>query len=311
MSKFRKIINSIYYLLILMLLSAIYIFVFKYVLADERIIFIDTYKLLQTIPLLLGILSFIVFMATVVKLILILFKKSDERELVLFEDNGTISVSDMSIEKNVINTLEKFDEIAENTVRASIKKKGDKTIVKVDVKCGINEELCIEKGYFDIEKIESIENANSTENIDKTESVEVIENVDIVENADNTENVDNIKKIESNESEENKSEENKLDDKEEFSKEIAEARSVLVDDESEDNENIDAELHKYADINDFYKNVQKDIRDSLENFFEGRINEINVKFYNAKINEKVESGIRSEKEKSVKKSRKRKKKRVN
>ncbi|MEG0249638.1 MAG: alkaline shock response membrane anchor protein AmaP [Peptostreptococcus sp.] len=151
MSRFKKLVNIIYYLMIIVI-------VVPFLLSINNISwFVETklqqYLLDDRVRLGFTIVGAIVLIVLSIKIIVTIFKKIDERYLVLFEEGGKVSISDTVIEKTVINTLKEFEEVIEYTVKVKIKNKDkENSKVKVSVKCGLDEAVCKAKGYHDVDK---------------------------------------------------------------------------------------------------------------------------------------------------------------
>lgn len=134
MSRFKKVIITIYSLYIVLVL-AISFFLVK---PNE-----STYKYLDslnrdTVLILIGIAIFLIFIRWLVSM----FQKSDEDYLVLGDNDGNIMLSTRAIEKTVLKCLDKFENVVEKSVKVKIKsKQGQEPCVDIVAKCGVKDEI--------------------------------------------------------------------------------------------------------------------------------------------------------------------------
>ncbi len=238
MSRFKKLINIIYYLISIILLLALLLMLNSKSYLAHRIL--DVIASNEIFIMALGVLGAIVLLVLLLKLIGSILQKTDEKYLYLFEDDGDVCISDTAIEKTVKNALREFEEVIEYTVKIKIKNKeedskvrveddGDvcisdtaieKTVknalrefeevieytvkikiknkeedskVRVKIKCGLDENICKAKGYYDyIMDNEKLKNSTETEKVvnlvenpvDKKTEVEISNSNKPVENID-------------------------------------------------------------------------------------------------------------------------------
>ena len=351
MSRFKKLLNIAYYLIVV-------IFVITFLLSVNKVSwFVDmdlqSYLLDDRVKLGITVIGSIILVVLSVKIIVTIFKKNDDRYLILFEEGGNISISDTVIEKTVINTLKEFEEVIECTAKVKIKNKnnGDSK-VKLNIKCGLDEAVCRAKGYYDFDE----KSENSNENIskstkkskksiskeDKKENSELLSEVKKVEKEDNielagevkevgkdnnTELASEVKEVEKEDKTELASEvkEVEKEDKTELASEIKEAREVISEDKKDSEilglENKKVELSESnkkrissMGIDDLCNTIQVRIHNSLEDFLAQKVDKVNIKFYDVEVKEKkidLENSKQNNKVGLAKDNKKNKNKRVN
>ena len=336
MSRFKKLLNIVYYLIIV-------IFVITFLLSVNKVSwFVDmdlqSYLLDDRVKLGITVIGSIILVVLSVKIIVTIFKKNDDRYLILFEEGGNISISDTVIEKTVINTLKEFEEVIECTAKVKIKNKnsGDSK-VKLNIKCGLDEAVCRAKGYYDFDE----KSENSNENIskstkkskksiskeDKKENSELLSEVKKVEKEDNIELAGEVKEVGKDNNTELASEvkEVEKEDKTELASEIKEAREVISEDKKDSEilglENKKVELSESnkkrissMGIDDLCNTIQVRIHNSLEDFLAQKVDKVNIKFYDVEVKEKkidFENSKQNNKVGLAKDNKKNKNKRVN
>lgn len=308
MSRFKKLLNIVYYLVVV-------IFVITFLLSVNKVSwFVDmdlqSYLLDDRVKLGITVIGSIILVVLSVKIIVTIFKKNDDRYLILFEEGGNISISDTVIEKTVINTLKEFEEVIECTAKVKIKNKnsGDSK-VKLNIKCGLDEAVCRAKGYYDFDE----KSENSNENIskstkkskksiskeDKKDNTELASEVKEVGKEDNIELASEVKEIGKDDNTELASEvkEVEKEDKKELASEIKEAREVISEDKKDSEilglENKKVELSESnkkrissTGIDDLCNTIQVRIHNSLEDFLSQKVDKVNIKFYDVEVKEK-------------------------
>lgn len=279
MSRFKKLLNIVYYLIVV-------IFVITFLLSVNKVSwFVDmdlqSYLLDDRVKLGITVIGSIILVILSVKIIVTIFKKNDDRYLILFEKGGNISISDTVIEKTVINTLKEFEEVIECTAKVKIKNKnsGDSK-VKLNIKCGLDEAVCRAKGYYDFDE----KSENSNENISKSTKKSKKSISKEVGKDNNTELASEVKKVEK-------------EDKTELASEIKEAREVISEDKKDSEilglENKKVELSESnkkrissMGIDDLCNTIQVRIHNSLEDFLAQKVDKVNIKFYDVEVKEK-------------------------
>ncbi|PSJ32233.1 hypothetical protein UF10_00250 [Peptostreptococcus russellii] len=337
MSRFKKLLNIVYYLIVV-------IFVITFLLSVNKVSwFVDmdlqSYLLDDRVKLGITVIGSIILVILSVKIIVTIFKKNDDRYLILFEKGGNISISDTVIEKTVINTLKEFEEVIECTAKVKIKNKnsGDSK-VKLNIKCGLDEAVCRAKGYYDFDE----KSENSNENISKStkkskksiskevgkdNNTELASEVKKVEKEGNTELASEVKEIGKDDNTELASEvkEVEKEDKTELASEIKEAREVISEDKKDSEilglENKKVELSESnkkrissMGIDDLCNTIQVRIHNSLEDFLAQKVDKVNIKFYDVEVKEKkidLENSKQNNKVGLAKDNKKNKNKRVN
>ena len=336
MSRFKKLLNIVYYLIVV-------IFVITFLLSVNKVSwFVDmdlqSYLLDDRVKLGITVIGSIILVVLSVKIIVTIFKKNDDRYLILFEEGGNISISDTVIEKTVINTLKEFEEVIECTAKVKIKNKnsGDSK-VKLNIKCGLDEAVCRAKGYYDFDE----KSENSNENISKStkkskksiskeykkDNTELLSEVKKVEKEDNIELAGEVKEVGKDNNTELASEvkEVEKEDKTELASEIKEAREVISEDKKDSEilglENKKVELSESnkkrissMGIDDLCNTIQVRIHNSLEDFLAQKVDKVNIKFYDVEVKEKkidLENSKQNNKVGLAKDNKKNKNKRVN
>lgn len=306
MSRFKKLLNIVYYLIVV-------IFVITFLLSVNKVSwFVDmdlqSYLLDDRVKLGITVIGSIILVVLSVKIIVTIFKKNDDRYLILFEEGGNISISDTVIEKTVINTLKEFEEVIECTAKVKIKNKnsGDSK-VKLNIKCGLDEAVCRAKGYYDFDE----KSENSNENISKS-TKKSKKSISKEDKKDNTELASEVKEVEK-------------EDKKELASEIKEAREVISEDKKDSEilglENKKVELSESnkkrissMGIDDLCNTIQVRIHNSLEDFLAQKVDKVNIKFYDVEVKEKkidLENSKQNNKVGLAKDNKKNKNKRVN
>ncbi len=322
MSRFKKLLNIVYYLVVV-------IFVITFLLSVNKVSwFVDmdlqSYLLDDRVKLGITVIGSIILVILSVKIIVTIFKKNDDRYLILFEEGGNISISDTVIEKTVINTLKEFEEVIECTAKVKIKNKnsGDSK-VKLNIKCGLDEAVCRAKGYYDFDE----KSENSNENISKSTKKSKKSISKEVGKDNNTELASEVKEIGKDDNTELASEvkEVEKEDKTELASEIKEAREVISEDKKDSEilglENKKVELSESnkkrissMGIDDLCNTIQVRIHNSLEDFLAQKVDKVNIKFYVVEVKEKkidLENSKQNNKVGLAKDNKKNKNKRVN
>lgn len=145
MSKFNKVLNIAYYIFTLIVIFILYSMQYNNGLSK---IFDDYLYGTPYFEITINVVVGIICIVTLIKILLILFKKSSDRYFRLFDVDGEVEVSDISIIKVAENTLNTFPEILEKSVYTKIStgKDGEQNIV-LNLKCGLDEEVCKEEGF--------------------------------------------------------------------------------------------------------------------------------------------------------------------
>lgn len=147
MSRFKKLINIIYYLISIIVLAVFLIMLNNRNNYTQKIL--DIVASNENIQIGLTVLGAVVVFVVVIKLLGTILQKTDEKYLNLYEDDGDICISNTAIAKNIKNALKEFEEVVEYTVKIKIKNKKENAKVSVKIKCGLDEEICRTKGYYD------------------------------------------------------------------------------------------------------------------------------------------------------------------
>lgn len=178
MSRFKKLINIIYYLMAIFVLMILLLILYSTI--DSRAVqYVGMMLANEEFLEVAGGIGLFILIVVTIKLIVTILKRTDERYLFLYEDSGEIRISDTVIEKTVKNALREFEEVIEYTVKIKIKNKNkDNTKVNVNVKCGLDESICEAKGYYkeitntnDENELKIGEDENLTvENLDSSDS---------------------------------------------------------------------------------------------------------------------------------------------
>ena len=142
MSNFKKVINLLYCLVLVCIVVVLYSMAFNLEFMES---FIVSLRSDSNYTMVLNMFVILVLLVTGLRVIYLLFKKSDDSYLLLFEDEGSIMISDRSIERTVRQAASKIQEIGQLDVKTSIKNKKDgESDIKVYIKCGLDYEKCMQ-----------------------------------------------------------------------------------------------------------------------------------------------------------------------
>lgn len=146
MSTFRKIINLIYFLILVCLLVVLYSMAFD---LEFMKTLVDAVRDNAGYTMLVNIGLVLVLGVTCLRAIYILFKKSYDCYVLLFEDEGTIRISDKSIERTIRHAAGKIEEIDQVDIRVKARNKNDgNPDVKINIKCGLDYTKYMQTSYF-------------------------------------------------------------------------------------------------------------------------------------------------------------------
>ena len=146
MSTFRKIINLIYFLILVCLLIVLYSMAFD---LEFMKTLVDAIRDNASYTLLVNIGLVLVLGVTCLRAIYILFKKSYDSYLLIFEDEGAIRISDKSIERTIRYAASKIGVIDQLDIKVKARNKNDAyPDVKVNIKCGLDYSKYMESEYF-------------------------------------------------------------------------------------------------------------------------------------------------------------------
>ena len=146
MSTFRKIINLIYFLILVCLLIVLYSMAFD---LEFMKTLVDAIRDNASYTLLVGIGLVLVLGVTCLRAIYILFKKSYDSYLLIFEDEGAIRISDKSIERTIRYAASQIGVIDQLDIKVKARNKNDAyPDVKVNIKCGLDYSKYMESEYF-------------------------------------------------------------------------------------------------------------------------------------------------------------------
>ena len=135
MSSFKKILFVIYSLYIVGLMGLMYLALIPENAMSSTI---DSFIFRGGLPYLVGLAVFIV----ILRMVLVVFQKSDQSYLSLTDNDGTIRLSNRSIENTVLFSLKDYDYIKEKSVKVSIKKpSADHINLAIFAKCGFDEDI--------------------------------------------------------------------------------------------------------------------------------------------------------------------------
>lgn len=140
----KKLIKVIYYLLTVFFALELSMFTFSSPFKREAM---DIMEIPYMKEVFMGLAALII-LVSIVKIAVTILEKSDDRYLNLYEDEGLVSISEDAIRNCVSNSFKKFDEVIEETIKVKIKNDDESSVV-IDAKCGLDEDLCKKKGYFD------------------------------------------------------------------------------------------------------------------------------------------------------------------
>ena len=151
MSTFRKIINLIYFLILVCLLVVLYSMAFD---LEFMKTLVDAVRDNAGYTMLVNIGLVLVLGVTCLRAIYILFKKSYDCYVLLFEDEGTIRISDKSIERTIRHAAGKIEEIDQVDIRVNARNKNDgNPDVKINIKCGLDYSKYMQASYFTEERL--------------------------------------------------------------------------------------------------------------------------------------------------------------
>lgn len=151
MSTFRKIINLIYFLILVCLLVVLYSMAFD---LEFMKTLVDAVRDNAGYTMLVNIGLVLVLGVTCLRAIYILFKKSYDCYVLLFEDEGTIRISDKSIERTIRHAAGKIEEIDQVDIRVKARNKNDgNPDVKINIKCGLDYAKYMQASYFTEERL--------------------------------------------------------------------------------------------------------------------------------------------------------------
>ena len=146
MSTFRKIINLIYFLILVCLLIVLYSMAFD---LEFMKTLVDAIRDNASYTLLVNIGLVLVIGVTCLRAIYILFKKSYDSYLLIFEDEGAIRISDKSIERTIRYAASQIGVIDQLDIKVKARNKNDAyPDVKVNIKCGLDYSKYMESEYF-------------------------------------------------------------------------------------------------------------------------------------------------------------------
>ncbi|KGF12884.1 hypothetical protein HMPREF1639_04905 [Peptostreptococcus sp. MV1] len=153
MSNFKKVINLLYCLVLVCIVVVLYSMAFNLEFMES---FIVSLRSDSNYTMVLNMFVILVLLVTGLRVIYLLFKKSDDSYLLLFEDEGSIMISDRSIERTVRQAASKIQEIGQLDLKTSIKNKKDgESDIKVYIKCGLDYEKCMQD-YSSIDNDQAI-----------------------------------------------------------------------------------------------------------------------------------------------------------
>ena len=146
MSTFRKITNLIYFLILVCLLIVLYSMAFD---LEFMKTLVDAIRDNASYTLLVNIGLVLVLGVTCLRAIYILFKKSYDSYLLIFEDEGAIRISDKSIERTIRYAASQIGVIDQLDIKVKARNKNDAyPDVKVNIKCGLDYSKYMESEYF-------------------------------------------------------------------------------------------------------------------------------------------------------------------
>lgn len=338
MSRFKKLINIIYYLMSICSLLFFLLILTRKNYLSQRILN-EIYS--DEIIIVIAGFACIMLLVSLLKLLASILQKSNEKYLYLFDDDGDVCISDTAIENTIKNSLRQFEEIVEYTVKVKIKNEKERSKVKVKIKCGLDEALCKAKGYYDyLNDIELEEERKNNENRENKSADEKLEKKELIsEKDDNVEkstlNEDSCsdktqREINLNESaltlSENSKGENEIEEASKngsFAPEILSVMNVISDKSNESvelsGENLQEDSRKENiksrdkmllgnSIDELCSNIQKYLHSCMQEFLSNRIDRLDIKFYDVKAKNRTHN---REKNSSKASKNKRNKKRVN
>lgn len=151
MSNFRKIINLVYYLILVCLVVVLYSMAFDLEFMKS---FVGPIREDASYRLILNILVVLVIGVICLRAVYILFKKSYDSYVDLFEDEGSIRISDKSIERTIRHAAGQIEEIDQVDISVKARNKNDgNPDVKINIKCGLDYAKYMQASYFTEERI--------------------------------------------------------------------------------------------------------------------------------------------------------------
>lgn len=151
MSTFRKIINLIYFLILVCLLVVLYSMAFD---LEFMKTLVDAVRDNAGYTMLVNIGLVLVLGVTCLRAVYTLFKKSYDSYIDLFEDEGSIRISDKSIERTIRYAADQIEEIDQVDIRVKARNKNDgNPDVKINIKCGLDYTKYMQTSYFTEERL--------------------------------------------------------------------------------------------------------------------------------------------------------------
>lgn len=151
MSTFRKIINLIYFLILVCLLVVLYSMAFD---LEFMKTLVDAVRDNAGYTMLVNIGLVLVLGVTCLRAVYTLFKKSYDSYIDLFEDEGSIRISDKSIERTIRHAADQIEEIDQVDIRVKARNKNDgNPDVKINIKCGLDYAKYMQASYFTEERL--------------------------------------------------------------------------------------------------------------------------------------------------------------
>ncbi len=151
MSTFRKIINLIYFLILVCLLVVLYSMAFD---LEFMKTLVDAVRDNAGYTMLVNIGLVLVLGVTCLRAVYTLFKKSYDSYIDLFEDEGSIRISDKSIERTIRHAADQIEEIDQVDISVKARNKNDgNPDVKINIKCGLDYAKYMQASYFTEERI--------------------------------------------------------------------------------------------------------------------------------------------------------------
>ena len=146
MSNFRKIINLVYYLILVCLVVVLYSMAFDLEFMKS---FVGPIREDASYRLILNILVVLVIGVICLRAVYTLFKKSYDSYIDLFEDEGSIRISDKSIERTIRHAADQIEEIDQVDISVKARNKNDgNPDVKINIKCGLDYAKYMQASYF-------------------------------------------------------------------------------------------------------------------------------------------------------------------
>lgn len=151
MSTFRKIINLIYFLILVCLLVVLYSMAFD---LEFMKTLVDAVRDNAGYTMLVNIGLVLVLGVTCLRAVYTLFKKSYDSYIDLFEDEGSIRISDKSIERTIRHAAYQIEEIDQVDISVKARNKNDgNPDVKINIKCGLDYAKYMQASYFTEERL--------------------------------------------------------------------------------------------------------------------------------------------------------------